>query len=188
VVQRFALPVVGIKCADGVVVGSDCSTTFSVNQHFRTIEQKAQKTFLVGNDIIFPGTGSVGLGQRFEDVLTQTRQNPQWKETSYQNLGRIICANAIKDFQSTGAGVGKFGALVAFTCGGEPHLCEFGIEDFQPEFKIGETWFASIGSGQPIVDPFLGLWRRVFFPSKGSCAHLEDGVFAAAWALDWQLN
>ena len=38
-----------------------------------------------------------------------------------------------------------------------------------------------MGSGQPIVDPFLGFLRKVFW--KDTPPKLTDGKFAVAWAL-----
>lgn len=43
-------------------------------------------------------------------------------------------------------------------------------------------WFVSMGSGQAITDPFLGLMRRVFW--KDSPPRLVDGIFAVTWTLN----
>ena len=40
----------------------------------------------------------------------------------------------------------------------------------------------AIGSGQAIVDPFLGMMRKVFWPK--SPPTLALGVFCVAWALE----
>jgi 20S proteasome alpha/beta subunit len=65
---------VGVLCADGVVVGSDSSATFSAARNLNTIEQPVRKTFLVGSDVIFATTGAGGLGQRLEYILQGLRQ------------------------------------------------------------------------------------------------------------------
>src|SRR5258708_6022823 len=49
---------VGVLCQDGVVVGSDGSGTFSTSGNLPTIEQPVQKTFIVGDDVIFAATGA----------------------------------------------------------------------------------------------------------------------------------
>jgi hypothetical protein len=43
-------------------------------------------------------------------------------------------------------------------------------------------WFASMGSGQPITDPFLGMMRRVFF-GGGQQPSVIEGLFLTTWAL-----
>src|SRR5262249_55071935 len=140
---------VGILCEDGVVVGSDSSATFG--DQIRTIEQPVKKTFIVGNDMIVAGTGQVGLGQRFEDVLGRMRADPEFTQTNHIQVGRAIATHAINDFASTSAPKGQYGALVAFACADNFHLCEFAVPDFQPEFKTGDgIWFVTMGSGQLI--------------------------------------
>lgn len=42
-------------------------------------------------------------------------------------------------------------------------------------------WFSSMGSGQAITDPFLGLLRKVFF--KETTPNVTEGIFATMWAL-----
>ena len=60
--------VVGILCSDGVVVGTDSSMTMASGT-FRTIEQPTEKLDVVDNRAIIAGTGSVGHGQRFRNVI-----------------------------------------------------------------------------------------------------------------------
>lgn len=173
---------IGILCQDGVVIGSDSSATFAAGQ-FRTIEQPAKKTFVISPDVIVAGTGAVGLGQRFAEIVRGVRVNPQNNFLAADPfvLAKGICANAINDFASTQAPKGTFGALAAFCSGQGFHLVEFGAQDLQPEFKTDDCWFVSMGSGQPIADPFLGMMRRVFF--KGSKPALKEGIFLTFWAL-----
>jgi hypothetical protein len=77
--------------------------------------------------------------------------------------------------------VGTYGALVAFPCKNEPHLCEFALMDFQPELKDKHLWYTSMGSSQGITDPFLGFIRRVFWQSGPPS--VGDGIFATFWTL-----
>jgi len=78
------------------------------------------------------------------------------------------------------------GALVAFSSGTNPQLCEFDIEHFQPELKTDRIWYGAMGSGQLIVDPFLGLFRKVFWndglPSR------QDATFAVTWAIQMTID
>ena len=44
-----------------------------------------------------------------------------------------------------------------------------------------DGWYASMGSGQLITDPFLGFMRRVFW--RDDLPASQDGIFAVTWAL-----
>jgi hypothetical protein len=92
-----------------------------------------------------------------------------------------LCARAVNDFATTKVERGQFGALVAYGCDAGYQLCEFAVRDLQPELKSPKIWFVAMGSGQFIVDPFLGLLRRVFWKEKQP--NLTEGKFATTWAL-----
>ena len=174
---------VGIKCKDGVVIGADSSATMGQAPHLRTIEQKIDKIQVVGDRVIVAGTGQVGLGQRFNAVVQSVWQH---KDKPFNKppleVGKILAQHAINDFQSTSVPKGEFGALVAFPTGNQSCLCEFAVNDFQPELKTDDSlWYVSMGSGQPITDPFLGFMRRVFW--KDDLPSSQDGIFAVTWAL-----
>ncbi|MDE0282902.1 MAG: hypothetical protein OXN16_17775 [Gammaproteobacteria bacterium] len=175
--------VLGIKCKDGVVIGADSSATLGQAPNLRTIEQKVNKITVIGDRVIVAGTGEVGLGQRFNAVVQtawQDRNKPFNK--SPIEVGKHLASCAIKDYQSTHLKNINFGALVAFPTSGKAHLCEFAVGNFQPEQKTDESlWYASMGSGQPITDPFLGFMRRVFW--KDDLPASQDGIFAVTWAL-----
>ena len=173
--------IVGMLCTDGVVVGSDSSATF-VNAETPTIEQPFEKINIIQGEVILVGTGQVGLGQRFHEVVAAT-----WKEKRGDTgieAAKTLCSNGIKDFQETGVQPGRYGALVAFPLKNQPHLCEFATSDFQPEMKtLGKIWYCSMGSGQRITDPFLAFMRSIFW-SGDKKPNVKEGVFATAWALD----
>jgi hypothetical protein len=94
---------------------------------------------------------------------------------------KALTVLAKQDFQSTGQPLGQYGALVAFAQNGKFHLVEFAIDGFQPEFKESRSWFVSMGSGQLIADPFLGLMRRAFSPAGPP--KMPTGLFITTWAL-----
>jgi 20S proteasome alpha/beta subunit len=173
---------VGVLCTDGVVVGSDSSATFSAAPNLNTIEQPVQKTFIVGNDVIFATAGAGGLGQRLEFILQGLRQAQDWRGAHHLPIALEISRRMLQNLQHTFQGPGQLGALVAFACQNAFHLCEFALTDFQPEMKTKDTWFVSMGSGQMITDPFFGLLRRTLF--RNAQPTLHEGVLAAYWALD----
>lgn len=173
--------VVGVRCTDGVVIGTDSAVTFGTGQH-QTIEQPLrQKVDIIQSHVIVAGTGQVGLGQRFTDIAEQHWKNQKFQDKSVVDVGRMLAESAINDFSKTGARLGSYGALVAVPCNKKAELIEFAIADFQPEVKTKDIWYASMGSGQLVADPLLGFMRETFWgdspPSR------QDGVFAVTMVL-----
>jgi len=174
--------IVGILCQDGVVIGSDSSATFGPRPGQFTIEQPVKKTFVAGNVFLHAGTGQIGLAQRFHAILEGIAPRLRKESILPIDLGKQISAATVKDFASTGAKADQFGALVAYVAPQKQFgLIEFATLDFQPEIKTTDLWFAAMGSGQPIVDPFFGLLRGALF--KKEQPKLSEGIFAAVWAL-----
>ena len=172
--------VVGIICDDGVVVGADSSATFTAGE-FRTIEQPTKKVFVIRNEIILAGTGAAGLIQRFENPVAGLAATPNFLKNGRFKITQQIAQAVINDFGTTQAPQRQLGAVLAFASIEGLQLCEFSVQDLQPEFKTPENWFVSLGSGQPITDPFLGMLRRVFFAK--SRPKLSEAIFAVTWAL-----
>ena len=174
--------IVGMLCSDGVVIGADSSSTFSTGRE-RTIEQPSEKISIIDDRIIIAGTGQLGLGQRFAEVVSEAWNSKKFQGTPMQ-IAKVLCANGRQDFASTGASKEQYGALVAYLVKGKPCLCEFAIYDFQPEMKTADRiWYCSMGSGQNITDPFLAFMRNVFW-ADGRQPNVREGVFATAWALE----
>lgn len=171
---------VGILCKDGVVIGSDSSATFAAGQ-FRTIEQETKKIDIVGDQIIIAGTGQIGLGQRFSSQIQEAYKAKKFTGQSPIEMAKTMCQYGQNDFVSTRVAQGQYGALVAFPATQKLNLCEFATTDFQPELKTDRLWYVSMGSAQPIVDPFLGLMRKVFW-TKGQPIY-QEGIFAVTWAI-----
>lgn len=174
--------VVGVLCKDGAVIGTDSSATFALGQGVRTIEQPTEKLDLVEDRIIIAGTGQIGLGQRFRRVVERA-----WGDKIFQkeaiDVGRELCKRACEDFAFTGATKGQYGALVAFPAGDKACLCEFAVSDFQPELKVTDRiWYASMGSAQPITDPFLAFMREVLW--GGGPPLVQEAILAVVWTLD----
>jgi len=174
--------IIGILCQDGVVIGSDSSATFT-SGNILTIEQKIKKICIIDEHVIVAGSGQVGLGQRFQAIVEK-----YWRENGFRNKSAVDAVKelsrlGIEDFASTHVKMGQYGALLAFAANGSFNLCEFAIKDFQPELKTPDSlWSVSMGSGQPITDPFLGLMRKVFW--KDNPPRVNEGIFAVYWALE----
>lgn len=172
---------IGVLCQDGVVIGADGAATFGVG-NFRTVEQKTAKIEIIADKVIVAGTGEIGLGQRFVNIVEQG-----WHNNIFSNQPVHACAGVcqatVGNFQQTGLHLPNigYGALVAFPHGETPNLCEFAVGNFQPELKTDRLWYVSMGSGQAIADPFLALMRSVFW--KDQPPTRQDGIFAVTWAL-----
>jgi len=172
--------IIGILCKDGVVMGADSSATFT-HGNFSTIEQPTKKLHLIQDKIIIASTGEIGLGQRFHRIVLDVYSAGAFKNQSPEEVGKIMSANMIKDFQSTGAKL-NYGALVALPINGVHRLYEFPVGTLQPELKENQIFFVSMGSGQPITDPFLASMREIFWEQKQPS--IEQATFAITWTLD----
>lgn len=172
--------IVGVLCSDGVVIGADSAATFGTTQ-FRTIEQTTEKIDVIGNEVILAGTGFIGLGQRFRDVVQKQWDAGFFSKRRAIELVKGLSAGGINDFKETAAPKGLYGAIIGFACNKEPYLCEFEIEHFQPEIKEKRLWYESMGSAKVITDPFLALMRKAFW--REGPPLVADAIFAVNWAL-----
>lgn len=187
--------IVGILCKDGVVIGTDSAATFGDGQ-IRTIEQPVEKLEVISGRVIVAGTGYIGLGQRFCEVMKNACDNhvfsltykgvPKQPKPPYTDLGVAseLCRLALDDFVLTKVTQGQYGALVAYSFNKKPCLCEFEVQHFQPELKTDQLWFSSMGCGEPITDPFLALMREVYGWTDGVLPTVQEAVFIATWTLD----
>jgi hypothetical protein len=174
--------IVGVLCRDGVVIGTDSSATlFSGNQP--TIEQPFEKIVIIGENIIIAGTGEIGLGQRFCNVVDKYRLNPgRLHLLPALDICREFSRNTIQDFSYTFAKQGQYGALVGFISREGPGLCEFGVDNFQPELITERFWYCSMGSAQGITDGFLAFIRDVFWVDGQP--NINEAIFSVTWTLD----
>jgi hypothetical protein len=178
--------VVGILCSDGVVVGTDSSVTMGSGT-FRTIEQPTEKLDVVDNRAIIAGTGSVGHGQRFRNVVENALHNKQFVaelngvRQKPVDICRNISSATITDFRQTFTPPDAYSALLAVPVGREQVLCEF-ANGFQPTLYTDQMWFGSMGSKQPITDPFLALMREIFWPTGQPT--VQEATLAVTWTLD----
>jgi hypothetical protein len=181
---------VAIRCKDGVVIGSDSSATFGDGQYVRTIEQTTdRKIEIVGNTnkIIIAGTGFVGHHQRFVEAVRIANARRDFENKSEIEVAKELSKVGVTDFSGTipSNNIDKiqYSAFVAYRANNKSCLCELiGSLGFQPEVKRSDDlWFSSLGSGQSITDPFLALFRSIFWSKEPP--DVKGGVFTAYWAL-----
>jgi len=177
--------IVGVLCTDGVVVGADSSATFTAGE-LSTIEQPITKLFVLNEAVLVAFTGQVGLNQRFLEVARRETKKGQFASSTALTNAKNLAQAAKADFSSTQVEYNQYGALVAFGSEKAAHLVEFALRDFQPELKNNEIWFASMGAGQRLADPFLALLRRLLF--KDMQPKRREGIFAVLWALQHAID
>ncbi len=188
--------IIGIKCSDGIVMGADGAATFATLGQ-PTIRQETKKLDILENRIIVGVSGPIGLGQRIKAEIEAL-----WTD-SRTPLGDQRPADAMKiirealwnkhigpEMQVAHIALGAVGqsAIQSAIAGtvtcmplkGLPCLFQFDQQG-APEEATDSLPFVSIGSGQPIADPFLAFLRRLFWPN--SLPTLNDGIFTTAWTL-----
>lgn len=74
---------IGILCADGVVIGSDSAATLGSG----VLQTPVQKVHVVNDSVLVATAGNVGLGQRFRHVVAQTAGDEK-----FQAMGLVGCS------------------------------------------------------------------------------------------------
>ncbi len=176
---------VGIYCKDGVVIGADSAVSLG-DRRRRTIELPFDKIEIIDGSVILVCTGSVGMGQRLSDIVTEAwskREELRKKPglSSAFGFAKQICGLAMNDFKFTGAQY-NLGALIAFPWNDRTNLFEYGIDDFQPERKDEKLWFSSMGCVQEMTDSLLAFLGDVFWSNENPT--IGGGIFATKWTLD----
>lgn len=170
---------IGVRCTDGVVIGADSAATSAAGQ-MPLAKHQVDKIEIVGGRIIVAGTGQVGLGQRFTEIVKRANTNKNLQGTCVES-SKFLAREAIQDFSFTGMQVGQYGALVAAPFDKEGCLVEFDTSSFQPEVKTGKMTFVSMRSGQMLAEPFLSFVHRTFW--KMQTPSVKDALFGVHWAL-----
>jgi hypothetical protein len=194
--------IIGIKGADGIVVGSDGAATYTtVLGQSHTITQPTAKLEIIGQHIILGVSGPVGLGQSFRHeieppVKTHNNKAP-WKnmpearrflQEALWKHAQIVWQRAEIISKTAGQHAlleALHTTVVALPVQDEPRLLQFNHQ-CQPEEASKSLPFVAIGSGQATADPFLAFIRRVFWPDAEP--GLKDGIFAVAWALHYSIK
>ncbi len=194
--------IIGIKCNDGIVVGSDGAATYTTTLgQTRTITQPTSKLRIIGEQVILGLSGPVGLSQSYcaeiEQKVKGTQNQVNWK--SIENAKKALqdcfwgyAKTAWERAEVVAKTVGQAALLdclhqtvVALPIGDRPYLMQFN-EKCIPEEASQDLPFLSIGSGQPTADPFLAFLRRTIW--KDTLPSLEDGVLATVWTLQYAIK
>lgn len=187
--------IAAMKCQNGIVMGADGAATLVASQDRLTIRQSVKKKLCICQDQVIIGvSGDLGLGQRYTHELEEL-----WRSKGLANLSPVACGVKIREAfwkhlemefraaellaRSTGRPYGlSVGAqaLVALGKSGEAVLLQFDGKG-SPEVITEDLPFATIGSGQPIADPFLAFLRDAFW--KNAPISVPDAIFAVLWTM-----
>ena len=196
--------IIGIKCSDGVVIGSDGAASYVTPfGQTHTITQPMAKLGIIGDHFILGVSGPISLSQSYYHEihnLVKARNNQvPWKQVlearkaisaTFWGHAKIAWERAQVVAQTTGAqaaiGEALHSSVAAFPLSdNESHLLQLSHQ-CQCEEATTHLPFVAIGSGQPTADPFLAFIRRVFWSQ--SSPTLGDGIFATLWALDYSIK
>ncbi len=188
--------IIGIKCKDGsIVMGADGAATFGA-LGTPTAMQPTKKLSILQDQIIVGVSGPVGLGQRLKGemdklyqagglsgkvpfeamtIISQKFRNHILPELETARISAPVLGNGVATQSALCS------TLVALPIKHKSSLFQFDHQG-SPEETNDDLPFASIGSGQAIADPFLGLIRRVFW--DGDCPpNINEAIFATFWTL-----
>ena len=191
--------IVGIKCEDGVVMGADGAATLGVMGQ-STARQATKKLEILNNRVVVGVSGSVGLAQRIRgeiqtlwDSHQLTKKKPHEIMVTIRNALWRHVEPEMQAAQVASRVVGPAVASQSCICTtmiALPMQKYCGLFQFDqqcaPEEASDGLPFISIGSGQPLADPFLAFIRRIFWrdrlPTKA------EGIFAALWTLQHAID
>jgi len=188
--------IVGIVCSDGVVMASDSAATLAAGAAPTVGQQPMTKIHKIGEDMLYASSGAVGISQLIRDSLGKLVAVKGHHKGQSSAEAMSLVASKIADvvkplFASASAAAALVGqqtagitvickSLVAFPYKGQARLFQFDHAG-APEEATNELPFVSLGSGQPLADPFLALMKRVLW--SGSPPTVAEGRFAAAWTI-----
>ena len=191
--------IIGVKCADGVVLGADGAATLGNTLGQRTVIQPISKLEVIQDRIVMGVSGPVGLSQLYCDRMEGLWRDRQLdRDVSLADVMRLIQTAIYQDAQhaisgaaasvpflgnNAAAALALTASLVALPVGGvngRPELIQCNHMGMS-EAATDDLPYVAIGSGQSLADPFLAFLRHVFWPD--SLPKLSEGVFATVWAL-----
>lgn len=182
--------IIGVKCRDGLVIGSDSLETFGTG-----IEQEvSNKIEYLARDSLIASAGAVGLSQLIKEKLRKSWETVQnqddvytarieledliWSETK-RAMNRVHEAQEFLEEELISTVLTS--SLIAFPLNGAPTLLRLNAIG-QSDQVTCESPFVSIGSGDVQADPFLAFAKRVVRNNEQPEA-IDDGVLGVLWAL-----
>jgi 20S proteasome alpha/beta subunit len=186
--------IVGILCSNGVVVGADSAATMGSLGN-RTVIQPTKKLEIISDRVVLGVSGPVGLGQRFAHELATGYSAGEFASKPPVEAMTMIStkfrSHMAPEYQAAqmaqpiiGNGLASTDTIttsvVSMVISDKAELFQFDQQG-APEKATQGLPFVSIGSGQPIADPFLCFLRKIFWETVEP--NLNEGIFATLWTL-----
>jgi 20S proteasome alpha/beta subunit len=189
--------IVGVRCQNAAVLGADSMATYGTSLGQDTIKQQIAKLYAIGEDLVLGVSGSVGMAQNYNLELVYkvkgTGNRTRYRDVAHaaRDLREALWKHAGPSWERAAIAAKTIGqgnayrevahdTLIALPVNDTPCLLGFSQQCESVEYDANLP-IVSIGSGQPVADPFLAFIRRVFWPN--SLPTLSEGVLAAVWAL-----
>ena len=178
---------VGVRCTDGVVIGSDSIATSSMGPVPIIHIPFDGKIRIFPGNVIVACTGAIGYAQRLHEHIEAAVKGNVFTNFAVRECTTNISKRFLTDLAGSMAptnpqvGIG-FGALIAAPLKDGPFLAEFAATDFQPEIKTEKLYYVSMGSGQMLADPFLAFVSKVMWKNK--MPTVDEAKFGVYWVLD----
>jgi 20S proteasome alpha/beta subunit len=188
--------IVGILCADGVVMASDSAATLGTGAGLHTIgQQQVKKILNLSSHVLYGSTGAVGMAQLISNVVSTTwkaHKDSMFAKGSDGDVMKLLgeqIAKTVMPFLQTASLTRQLGvdggsaickSLVAVPVQRVPTLFTFDVGG-QPEMATRELPFVAVGSGQQIADPFLAFLKRLIWAKREPT--LAEGRLVAVWTL-----
>ncbi len=186
--------VVGILCQNGVVMAADSAATFSTGTLATIGQQPTRKLVRINNNILYSSTGAIGISQIIADAVKTLWEGDKLKGNKTAEMVMDIVGRRINELvlpylssahlqQAVGVGGGTAVCKSLISMPAEKKACLFQFDaNGSPERSTPELPFVSLGSGQPIADPFLALLKRLLWNDTEPT--LAEGRLAAVWTID----
>lgn len=182
--------IIGVKCRDGIVIGSDSLQTFGTG-----IEQEvSNKIEYLARDALIASAGAVGLIQLIKEKLRISWETVQTEDDVYRAriLLQELIWSEVKRAMDHASEAQEYlqedliptvltGSVIAFPLKGAAVLLR--INEIGQSYEVScDSPFVSIGSGDFQADPFLAFVKRVVWHNQQPEA-IEDGILGVLWTL-----
>lgn len=194
--------IVGVRCQDAVVLGADSMVQYATRLAQPTIKQHDEKLYIIGENTVLGVSGPVSLGQKYNSELVArvkgTGNRTRYKDVpkATEELKTALWKHASDAWERAGVAAATIGQARAYQEIGHDTLITLPIEDQPCLLSFSQQCegtehdpnmpIVSIGSGQPVADPFLAFIRRIFWPNTQPT--LSEGILAVVWALTYTIQ
>lgn len=189
--------IVGIRSTESVVLAADSAATMVSGAGRPTARQRTKKLSTVAEEAVLGLSGYDGMAQEMalalEGCLTNA-QRDDWSESDFRWNIRTALATTIQRTVNVQQGLGVSGRFDPYATQHSMLAVRFRstlrLYMLEPECSLTELVddlpCGSVGSGQPIADPFLAFIRRVLWKEK--VPNPAQAEMAAYWTIQHAIH